>query len=178
MKFDNLLRCAAWLLMRLQELDVQERRLIWVFSDPELDLFSKEVEPHYLHHANAVTRGEWGIVPQPGEDDEYIVAQRIPAQDLGKWMEGKRSGAGRHARLCPSRDGPDGARRATLAQSLADYKEVKMVGWPFQGPGAVLELLKGIEASGLSFTTFHSHWAKSSGVNVASAISIEHSLNL
>eukprot|EP00971_Amphidinium_carterae_P135892 2692546-Amphidinium_carterae.1 len=48
-------------------------------------------------------------------------------------MEGKRSGAGRDARLWPSRDGPDGARRATLAQSL------------------------------------HSHWANSSGVNVASA---------
>eukprot|EP00971_Amphidinium_carterae_P150463 2982886-Amphidinium_carterae.1 len=82
------------------------------------------------------------------------------------------------ARLCPSGDGPDGARRATLAQSLADYKEVKMAGWPFQGPGAVLELLKGIEATGLSLTTFHSHWAKSSGVNVPSAVSIEHSLNL
>eukprot|EP00971_Amphidinium_carterae_P341210 6479897-Amphidinium_carterae.1 len=104
----------------LQELDV----------DPELELFSKEVESRYLHHANAVTRGEMAIVPQPGAEDEYTVAQRIPAKDLGKWMEGKRSGAGGDARLCPSRDGFDGTRRATLSQSLADYKEVKMVGWP------------------------------------------------
>eukprot|EP00972_Heterocapsa_arctica_P115370 16447362-Heterocapsa_arctica.AAC.1 len=55
---------------------------------------------------------------------------------------------------------------------------VKMVGWPFEGPSAVVEYQRSVNAAGHQLNTFQARWLKASGINADSAVAIEHGLNL
>eukprot|EP00972_Heterocapsa_arctica_P069451 10261815-Heterocapsa_arctica.AAC.1 len=54
--------------------------------------------------------------------------------------------------------------------------EVNQPGWPFQGPRAVEEFIKGVRSSGMSLTTYTEHWERASGVRSTSATAREHRL--
>jgi hypothetical protein len=115
-----------------------------------------------------------------GYDGEitFTMAQRVREADRASWLDNKRAGAGRDPRLAKPRRDHEGKPRAFLNDSLGDTKIVKMVGWPFEGPSAVVEYQKSVNAAGHQLNTFQAHWLKASGINADSVVAIEHGLNL
>ena len=65
-----------------------------------------------------------------------------------------------------------------LTESLRTAVDVKMDGWPFDGPSAMDEFRRAVSASGYQFNTFHSSWVKSSGINPKAGAAIEHAVGL
>jgi hypothetical protein len=57
-----------------------------------------------------------------------------------------------------------------LGESLAQMRPVdptQLPEWPHHGPRAVIELLRGVHALGLTMLTYHAHWARTSSVHEA-----------
>eukprot|EP00959_Pyramimonas_sp_CCMP1952_P198729 4156666-Pyramimonas_sp.AAC.1 len=120
------------------------------------------------------------------DDQRWVAVERLLPGDLAAWKEEKQTGAGRDPRvLAISRDAQD-ARYLDFKEGLASLSELPVKtgrdgmttadakDWPFRGPSAALELLRGIRASGEPLESYRSAWARSSGVSAEAGVAKHH----
>ena len=96
----------------------------WRYADPGFHCFGEEV-PVDIRAADARVRleGVSGLISAPDDDDQLVwtFAQRVDERDLVEWLDSKRAGVGRDARLLESRRDPDGARATLLRRAYGDH---------------------------------------------------------
>eukprot|EP00972_Heterocapsa_arctica_P103001 15179474-Heterocapsa_arctica.AAC.1 len=105
-----------------------------------------------MGHTETVVKGSLAIIysaEATGYDGKITLtmAQRVREADRASWLD-KRAGAGRDPRLAKPRRDHESKPRAFLNDSLVDTKIAKMVGWPFEGPSAVVESQRSVNAAG------------------------------
>ena len=153
---------------------------LWLFADPGLPSFNEEVRAEDIGHASTSVCGSKALVFQGDDDGDevYVFAERVQEKDRAEWVHLKRTGGGRDPRLAkPHLDG-DRVPRADLTQVVAGVALADLPGWPFEGPRAVADFLKGVQATGQSLLTFQTHWVKASGVHERCSAAIEHGVLL
>ena len=148
----------------------------WRVADPSLVNFGEVVDNALVGDpASGVVRGHSALV-RPGADSEWIYAEKVGDEDLARWQAEKQSGAGRDRRLganvSNTLDGTVSLQEARRGFRPGDMSLVSH--WPHQGPRAVTEVVQSISSLGLTFYTYHEHWARQSGIAAESGISHEH----
>ncbi|CAK0843206.1 unnamed protein product, partial [Prorocentrum cordatum] len=153
----------------------------WRVADTSAVEFGEEVAADVVEGmATGVKRGSVGLalVGKPGR---WLAVELVPNSEMGAWLVDKHSGAGRDPRLASSasHDAAAGAQPLGLAmQNFRPVELAQMPSWPHPGPRAVVELLQGIHALGLTTATYHVHWVRESGVHAESAVAWEHRMLL
>ena len=105
------------------------------------------------------------------EDGEWAAAQLVKFAELERWKDAKAGGPGRDRRLLPEHRNARGIREVTLSEAADSFQPLaQLLGWPFEGPRAVEELLSGIRRAGHSLGTYDERWSRSSGVRQNSAL--------
>jgi len=153
----------------------------WVISDPAHELFGSVLDNEIAgSEARLVVRGAAGLAEMSGEaeeeDQDWVQVQNVAQPDHDRWLSEKRSGPGRDPRVCPARvvgRGPHAVRRRLISEALQEFREEKGADWPFRGPGACLELFRGVAASGLEFPAYANHYLATCGVATNSTLAHE-----
>ena len=151
----------------------------WRYANPGFHRFGEEV-PVDILAADARVRLERasGLISAPDDDDQLVwtFAQRVDERDLVEWLDSKRAGVGRDARLLESRRDPDGARSTLLRRAFPEMKKkhvVKQLGFPLDGPQVAPDFLKGVVATGHELLAYGDHYVSTSGASPRAAVCIE-----
>ena len=145
----------------------------WLYADPADEEFGKVVEDAALiPGADLVVRASSALWRRDADDDEeWCYLERVLKKDEMDWLSQKREGPGRDPRLGPT---PEVASTVVvLREQLRGYREVEVKNWPFKGPRAIVELLKGVAAGGHELNTYGPFWIRHSGMNGKSAAAVE-----
>ena len=153
----------------------------WVISDPAHKHFGDVLDGEIAgNEGRLVVRGSAGLAEMSGEEEEedqdWVQVQNVAQSDHEKWLSEKRSGPGRDPRVCPTRlvgRGVHAVRRRLISEALREFREEKGKDWPFRGPGACLELCRGVAASGLEFPAYANHYLSTCGVATNSVLAHE-----
>ena len=145
----------------------------WLYADVASDRFGEPVEDSaYLPGSELAVRGALGLWrPPESDEDSWEFVERVDVKDEAQWKREKRAGPGRDPRLAGDPEGVAGV--VVLRDQLALFKPVDREPWPFKGPRAVAELMKGIASGGHELNTYGQFWVRQSGMNPRSAAATE-----
>ncbi|CAK0846500.1 unnamed protein product, partial [Prorocentrum cordatum] len=126
----------------------------WRTADTKALEFGQEVPSDEVASTGVVN---WG------EPRRWLFAELAPSAECASWERDKPSGAGRGRRVLPARGGDFGSGLASLSQAADHFRPTdlaKIVDWPHSGPRAVIELVRGVVALGLTPFTYHARWVR------------------
>ena len=147
----------------------------WVFSDPSHRLYGSPVPTALLANpAASITRGSVGLVDH--DQASWATMERVMLSDIEDWKEEKRSGPGRDPRVLPIVRDAGGERFASFRESLGGVVEdaPRPADWIFRGPGATLELMRGVRAAGEDLSGYHEYYVRSSGMSGEGPVAHKH----
>ena len=143
----------------------------WLFADYAVDLFGTAVSETILgDQGKCIVKSSKGIAEVDGE---WQFIEHVATADKEQWMREKRLGPGRDPRVAEPPDIEDEAQIVLLKDQVKRYKDITRTEWPFEGPKAVIGLLKGVASSGRELMVYPLHYIKNSGVNPKGALAIE-----
>ncbi|CAK0891661.1 unnamed protein product [Prorocentrum cordatum] len=150
----------------------------WRIADTSALEFGQEVPSDEVASAGVV-KGAVALVYW-GEPRRWLFAELVPSAEYASWERDKQSGAGRDRRLLPARGSDFGSGLVPLSQAADHFRPTdlaKIGDWPHSGPRAVIELVRGVVALGLTLFTYHAHWVRQAGVHGESGIALEHRIH-
>ena len=153
----------------------------WFYADTALECFGTEVSAEALSNPAGIhEESSVGIILSDldGKGATWKLAERVLRSDLEDWLADKRSGAGRDKRLL-RRDKKE--KRGQHAELLRDISKAlsgtlvpdKLI---FEGPSALSEILKSVEASGLEIIGWGNQYLSTCGVAPKSGLAIEFTM--
>ena len=149
----------------------------WRIADPARSDFGDKVEDADMAAPDtAVVRDNAGLLQKVSQDGarEWVPVERILPTKFEDWKDLKQSGPGRDLRIASNWRDSAGHRHSSLAASLNVYRDTKFADWPFRGPKAVSELLRGVQKSGQELSTYDLFWSSRSGIVKQPAVAITH----
>ena len=144
-----------------------------MYADVASEQFGEPIEEAaLLPGSELVVKGCMGLWrPVDGDDESWEFVERVGRKDEVEWKVEKRAGPGRDPRLASFPESVTGV--VVLREQLGKFKEVEVANWPFKGPRAITELLRGIAGGGHEMNTYGQFWVRHSGMNPRSAAANE-----
>jgi hypothetical protein len=168
-ELDALVRRAEAMAMILDENDPAELAALgWYVSDSVHAHFGRRLTDAEVGQANLGTR--LGFVELDGEE---VYVERLETTKREAWMKTKVGDLG-DLRLLGNHKDAAGARHLPLATALGLMRETKFDEWTLLGPRVVKEYLKAIREGPGDLISYHSQWARRSGVSEYAAVVHDH----